>query len=410
MEECIVVGAGIAGLSAAWYLQERGVSVTVVDRAGAGQAASWGNAGQVNPAFTVPLPAPGQVRYALRSLVDRRGSLLIPLTIDPAWWKFILQFSRHCTKRRWRRAMWILTRLTEISLEEYRRLGDNGTIPRVQHDRPLLVACRKERESAHMIQEFDSVNRYHPVRYEVAAGAELREIAPYLSQDVKFGMKVFDQNYIDPRTVTGALCKAIRQRGGKLYENTPIREVVEVGDRVQVRTAAGDSLEAETAVLATGAWLPGLSGRHGLRRPVQAGRGYSFSVDLGYRPEHAVYLPGANVVCTPLQDRLRVTGLMDLRQPAAPPAPHAISRIVQGAAPAFSGVDWKARTAHWCGARPLTPDGLPLVGRSASPRVFISGGHGMWGFTHGLATSRLLADLLVGRDVPDWSNTLSPTR
>ncbi|HLR28060.1 MAG TPA: FAD-dependent oxidoreductase, partial [Ruania sp.] len=86
MTECIVVGAGIAGLSAAWYLQERGVSVTVVDRAGAGQAASWGNAGQVNPAFTVPLPAPGQVRYALRSVVDRRGSLLIPLTLDPTWW------------------------------------------------------------------------------------------------------------------------------------------------------------------------------------------------------------------------------------------------------------------------------------------------------------------------------------
>src|SRR5699024_1540526 len=148
-----------------------------------------------------------------------------------------------------------------------------------------------------MIQEFASVNRYHPVRYEVAAGAELREIAPYVRQDVKIGMKVFDQNYLDPRAVTSSVWKAIRQRGGKVYQSTPVREVVEVGDRVQARTAAGDALGAETAVLATGAWLPVLSGRHGVRRPLQAGRGYSFSVDLGYRPEHAVYLPGANVVC-----------------------------------------------------------------------------------------------------------------
>lgn len=410
MKECIIVGAGIAGLSAAWYLQERGVDVTVLDSGVAGQAASWGNAGQVNPAFTVPLPAPGQVRYALRSVVGRRGSLLIPLTLDPAWWKFVLQFSRNCTTRRWQRAMTILTHLTELSLEEYRRLGADGIIPRMRHERPLLVACTSEREAQDVIEELESVDHYHQVRYEITGGDELREVAPYLSHQLQRGLKVHDQNYLDPRAVTGSLCEAIRQRGGELSENTPVREVVEVGNRVQVRTTAGEVLEAEATVLATGAWLPELSGAHGVRRPVQAGRGYSFSVDLGYRPEHAVYLPGANVVCTPIQDRLRVTGMMDLRKPAAPPAPRAISRIVQGAAPVFSGVDWTARTAQWCGARPLTPDGLPLVGRSGSPRVFVSGGHGMWGFTHGLATSRLIADLIVGNAVPDWLNTLAPTR
>ena len=101
----IVVGAGIVGLSTAWFLQERGVSVTVVDRTGVAAGASWGNAGWIAPALSVPLNDPRTLRYALRSLPNRAAPVRIPLSTDPALWRFLLRFAVNCRESSWTRAV-----------------------------------------------------------------------------------------------------------------------------------------------------------------------------------------------------------------------------------------------------------------------------------------------------------------
>ena len=101
----VVVGAGIVGLSTAWYLQERGVDVTVVDRTGVAAGASWGNAGWISPALTLPLNSPGVLRYGLRSLLDPAAPLHIPLTADSALGVFLMQFVANCRRSSWKRAV-----------------------------------------------------------------------------------------------------------------------------------------------------------------------------------------------------------------------------------------------------------------------------------------------------------------
>ena len=101
----IVVGAGIVGLSTAWFLQERGVDVTVVDRTGVAAGASWGNAGWISPALTIPLNSPGVLRYGLRSLRDPAAPLHIPLTADSALASFLVQFAANCRRSSWKRAV-----------------------------------------------------------------------------------------------------------------------------------------------------------------------------------------------------------------------------------------------------------------------------------------------------------------
>lgn len=97
----VVVGAGVVGLSTAWFLQEHGVQVTVVDRAQVAAGASWGNAGWLSPALAIPLNEPSVLRYGLRSLLDRRAPLSIPASVDPGLWRFLLQFAGNCTWRSW---------------------------------------------------------------------------------------------------------------------------------------------------------------------------------------------------------------------------------------------------------------------------------------------------------------------
>jgi D-amino-acid dehydrogenase len=156
---------------------------------------------------------------------------------------------------------------------------------------------------------------------------------------------------------------------------------------------------SEAIVLANGAWLGSLARPFGVRQLVQAGRGYSFSVPAERVPEGPVYLPTQRVACTPLTsaagDRLRVAGMMEFRSPEAPLDARRIAAIVSATRPFLTGVDFNDREDEWVGSRPCTPDGLPLIGVTTSPRVFTAGGHGMWGVVLGPVTGRLLADRIV---------------
>ena len=146
---------------------------------------------------------------------------------------------------------------------------------------------------------------------------------------------------------------------------------------------------------------------------VQAGRGYSFTVHPDEAPKNPLYLPTQRVACTPLggpEDGLRVAGMMEFRKPGAPLDPRRIKAIIDAATPMFRGVDWEARTDEWVGSRPCTADGLPLVGRTKSARVYVAGGHGMWGVALGPLTGKLLAEQVAHDRTPDLLRHFDPLR
>ncbi len=162
--------------------------------------------------------------------------------------------------------------------------------------------------------------------------------------------------------------------------------------------------------MATGAWLGDLARQFGVRTVVQAGRGYSFSVPIAHVPAGPVYFPAQRIACTPLGDRLRVAGMMEFRKPEAKLDPRRIDAIVEAARPLLRDADLDARTFEWVGPRPCTPDGLPLIGATASPRVFAAGGHGMWGITLGPITGQLLAETITTGRTPDELPPFNPLR
>ena len=167
-------------------------------------------------------------------------------------------------------------------------------------------------------------------------------------------------------------------------------------------------------VLATGAWLPTLARQYGVRTSLRAGRGYSFSVA---QPEdertvrHPIYFPHERIVCTPLgETRIRLGGTMEFQPTDAPLAVQRIESIVANAEPLIEGLDLSDRQDQWVGARPVTVDGLPLVGPTNAPGVWVHGGHGMWGMCQGPATARLLAEQMTTGTTPAALRPLSPTR
>ncbi|RRO14118.1 FAD-dependent oxidoreductase [Saccharopolyspora rhizosphaerae] len=387
----VVVGAGVVGLSTAWFLQERGVDVTVVDRRGVASGASWGNAGYLAPAFSVPLPEPEVLRYGLRSLFDPAAPLYVPRTPDPGLWAFLARFARNCTRGRWQRSMRALAEINADALDAFDEL-DKGGVSAPTHTAPVVAAFDDAAQAGGLRAEFDRTRRSGQ---ETRLGEATTSDVPQLSSKVTTVLKIEDQRHVDPGEYTRSLAKAVEERGGRVHSDFTARDVRREGGRLVVESEQGERFSADAVVLATGAWLPQLAAKVGVQRQVRAGRGYSFTVPTDEPVPCPVYLPTVRVACTPYQGALRVAGTMEFRAPDAELDRRRIEAIVRSARPFLRGVDWDRRHDDWVGPRPVTTDGLPLIGASALPGVHVAGGHGMWGLTLGPITGRLLSDQIV---------------
>ncbi len=395
----IVVGAGIVGLSTAWFLQERGVSVTVLDRTGVAAGASWGNAGWIAPALSVPLNDPRTLRYALRTLPNRAAPVRIPLSVDPALWKFLLRFAMNCRESSWKRAVRASLTLNQECMAAYDILVANGVDAPVT-DAPITALFHSSADAEHLLEQLQRLrDAGQPSSTTELTGAALREQVPLASSAVAVGVRINGQRFVDPGRFVQALGRSVVERGAAL-DTMDVVDVRTVADGVAVQPGGGPALTADVAVIATGAWLSALVKRW-VRVPVQAGRGYSFTVPVERPALGPIYLPDVRVACTPLNQKLRVTSMMELRRPEVPASAAVVDGIVESAGRFFDGVRWAERDEIWVGPRPLSPDGRPLVGPVLENRVFVAGGHGMWGMKQGPVTGRLLAEqITTGRQPP----------
>ncbi len=405
----VVIGAGIVGLSTAWFLQERGVEVTVVDRTGVAAGASWGNAGWISPGLSIPLNEPGVLRYGLRSLLNPAAPLHVPLTADPRLWSFLARFAANCRWPSWTRAVRANLPLNEDCIEAFDALRAGGVVAATV-PAPITAAFAGPRQAEGLLRELRRLAAAgHPVDYTVLAGDELREHVPVAGPALTAGVRINDQRYIDPGSFVQALGRSVTERGATLLTGE-VTDIRSAGFRVTAFGVDGAIATADVAVVATGAWLSRLAARHRVRVPVRAGRGYSFTVPVQRPVPGPVYLPDVRVACTPYQGALRVAGTMEFRGPDDPVVPARLDAIVDSARPLLAGVAWDERTDVWVGPRPVTPDGRPVIGATGTPGVYVAGGHGMWGLTQGPITGRLLAEEITTGKQPAPLHDVAPLR
>jgi D-amino-acid dehydrogenase len=363
----IVVGAGIVGLSTAWFLQERGVDVTVVDRSGMAAGASWANAGWI---------APG---------------LIFPRHDSPA-----LQ-----------RAMRANVALNEECLRAHNVLVANGVDAPVT-EAPITAVFRSADAAERMLGRLRQLENAGQTIYVTAlSGEALREQVPLTSAAVTAGLSINAQRFVDPRRFVEAVGRSVLERGATMHR-LEIREVLSSDRGVVVCPHRGTRLTADAVVIATGARLPGLVSRW-LRVPVQVGRGYSFTVPVDRPVPGPIYLPDLGVACTPYRGALRVSGTLEFRHPRGPRVRERADAIATAASPLLDGVRWDLRTNLWVGACTATPDGRPLIGEVASG-LYVAGAHGMWGLAHGPVTGRLLAEQITTGRQPQALAEFDPLR
>ena len=397
----VIAGGGVIGVCCAYFLAKAGAAVTLVDRDEIGKGASYGNAGTV-AAGHPPLNKPSRIHQSLKLLLDPKSPLYIPVRWDPALARWLWTFRRYSTDEHLGVSMGALAPLGHATLALFDSLVSDEGLDCTYERRGYYEICRTEkgleggkRDAAMM--------RDHGYGPRVLSGGELKEIEPALLDGVVGGIHFPDAATCDPyRFVTEMADRAVGY-GATVTTGRGVVEVLGNGSGVKgVRLADGEVLEAETVVLATGAYSQELTAKFGLRLPVQAGKGYHRDLESGAGAPtmniHCV-LAETSVFCMPLDNFTRLAGTLEfsglnheLRRSRLEQLTHAAQKYVAGVG------DGPVRS-EWCGLRPCTPDGMPYVGPvPGQDGLFVATGHAMLGLTLGPVTGQIISEqVLEGR-------------
>src|SRR5690625_2010637 len=184
-QSVMVIGAGMVALSTAWFLQERGVDVTVIDQEGAAAGTTWGNAGWLTPGLSTPLPEPGVLRYGLRAALSPASPVYVPPTMNLKLLRFLLRFARTSTAHRWQTAMNSLAPINRIALESFDRLQQGGIEEPTTATERFIAAFKTEKETESMRSDLESTRRAgQRIDYKVLTGAQIHDFEPALTPAV----------------------------------------------------------------------------------------------------------------------------------------------------------------------------------------------------------------------------------
>lgn len=402
-----VVGGGAVGLTTAWYLRQRNAEVTLFEMAEPGNGASWGNAGQILPAKSLPLSEPGNLTYALKSFFKKNSPVTAPKSLSPHLVNFLLRFAQNSTASKFHKSSAEMLQLGKDAFSEYAVIEAQG-IETTRKSGPFTAAFSQRKIADGMFHEYERVRPFlESLNIEILEGAELRRREPLLEKNFKYGLQLNNQSFIDPPQFVTNLVNALNQNGTNLCNHHKVKEIKRVGGKIELNFSNGKSESFDAVVVATGAWLNRLTENHGVRMPVVAGVGYSMSVEVPHQTQGMLYFPEARLATTNYRDRLRISTFMQMTDVETPRDPRRTQRLLSLAKDVIPKAHWETVSDFWSGGRPLSGDGKPLIGSSKTEGIYINSGHGMWGITLAPVSAREISNLIMeGKPISPAFNPL----
>ena len=409
--DVLIIGAGVVGLSVAYYAASAGAKVIVLEKGEVGSGSSWGNAGLIVPSYFEPLPGPGVIGDGLKHLLNQEGYFGVKIRPDPRFMYWLVRFARHCSRREFYRHSELFMRLNQEGLQVHLELAGLGGGEYDFSQKGLLyLFLTKNRLS--QARERAARARDSGIASDVLSGEEVRAVEPAAGRAVIGGIHYVTDAGLDPAKFIEWLARQAAAWGVRIMPWTEVFDFHLGRNRVNSSFTTKGEFRAEQVVLAGGAWLTPLGRRLGVSLPVEGGRGISQTF---LRPKMNVRQPlileEHHVAVSPLPNALRITGALELSGLDLTINPDRVRGIQRSAGLYLPLIEPLRPSEVWRGLRPCTPDGLPLVGRLQSlNNVIVAGGHDTKGMTLGPLTGQHVTRLLAGQSIGDFEHRLSPAR
>jgi D-amino-acid dehydrogenase len=408
----IIVGGGIVAVTAAHRLAKAGCDVVVLEARTVGSAATHGNAAKIAIAESGPVPAPGVLLQGLKWMLKPDSPLYVKPSVAPDFIKFMLSMARHCNARDFR-----------FGLQTHLRLAEDAND---LFDEYVADGIEFEMHTAGALLAFETWERYHehcaslPVFNDFGIVPEhldhdgVHEKEPALADRITHGLFFPSDRQIEPDSLTRGLVKRCESLGVQIVEHAGVERFLRSGDTITgVVTANGAQYDGDAVVLAAGVSSGPLSAKLGVPMPIRPGKGYS--IDYSPAPVQlrtSLTLEDARVAVTPLDGMVRLAGTMEFGGFDESVNKVRVDAIRRAAAESFT--DWgdpAGAAAPWAGMRPMTPDGLPIVGKlEPLGNAYIASGHGMLGLTLAPATAEIIAEMVVHQRMPMSAIPIAPDR
>ena len=404
----LVLGSGVIGVSIAYYLARAGHEVQVLDRqSGPALETSFGNAGEVSPGYSAPWAGPGVPVKAIKWMLMTHSPLVIWPLLDPAMWRWGALMLANCTERAYAVNKARMVPIAEYSRDCLKALREETGIAYDDRAQGTLQLFRTQKQLDGTAKDIEVLNQYG-VPFEVLDRAGFVAVEPALARtQEKFvgALRLPGDETGDCFLFTNRLAEMAKELGVVFRFGLTLKGIEAAGGRITgVHTGAGVE-RADAYVVALGSHSPLMLKPIGIDIPVYPVKGYSITVpitDASGAPESTIMDETHKVAVTRLGDRIRVGGTaelagysLELREPRRRTLEHVVTDLF----PAGGDV---GKASFWCGLRPMTPDGTPVVGPTPYPELFLATGHGTLGWTMAAGTGRLMADLISGRatDIP----------
>tara|TARA_R110002073_G_scaffold75329_2_gene183800 strand:+ start:250 stop:1590 length:1341 start_codon:yes stop_codon:yes gene_type:complete len=407
--EIIIIGAGLAGVTAAWTLARHGHSVTVLDAlAGPALETSFANAGALTPSEPEPWNSPGIAGQLITSLFDPHAAMKLRLLPLPGLVPWGLRFLRNSTRARHAAASAANFALSRYSLAETQAVRDELGLEFDNLQRGTLKLCRSQ---AGLDAAILSADKLVPLglNYRVLDRAATLQLEPRLTaiaDQITGSIHYPDDESGDAHSFTASLAQAAEQAGVAFEWNTRVLELIERGGRViGVRTET-EEIETDTIILAGGHTAWSLMKPLGLHLPVRPVKGYSLTLDMSglkTRPGVPVFDEALHAIVTPMGDRLRIAGTAEIAgndKRLRPERIENLKSLVRALYPQFADQLLEGEINAWAGLRPMSADGRPFIGETRARGLWLHTGHGHLGWTQAMGSAGLLAALIDNEETP----------
>ena len=395
--EVIVIGAGIVGLSTAYYLAKAGHKVIVLEKTDGTDGCSYGNAGFIAPSHFIPLSAPGIVAKGLRWMLNPESPFYIRPRLNLSLARWGWQFMQHATHKHVEASKKLLSDLTMLSLDLHQQFANEQQLP--LKNSGIIMFCQTESCLKHEI-ELAEMAKDFGLESEVLDLEQLQAHDPGVRHTGAGAVLFKDDAYMDPGVFMRQMQEAVKDLGVQVLRNQEVVDFEKDNQKITKVITRSGAFAADEVVLATGSFSVPVVKLLGHKMLLEPGKGYSVDwYEQSKIPQASYILVEARVAVTPMGDFVRLAGTMELDGINLRVNPRRVAgflKSIEGYLPEYKYAETK-NLPVWAGLRPCSPDGLPYLGRDSKyQNLIVATGHAMVGFTLGPVTGKLVAEIIAG--------------
>jgi len=407
-----IIGGGIIGLCCAYYLEKEGHQVTVIDKGNFNKGASYVNAGYITPSHIIPLSAPGIISKGLKWMLNPASPFYMKPRMDLDFFKWAWKFKSFANNKHVERSIKPILDINILSRELYQDLKNSEDFDFHYEHNGLLMAYKTDKMGE---EEWKVGQRAIEEGLEVSllSHEDLRQIEPNAQLNVKGAIYFKSDAQMTPTEFMPQLLNHLKSKGVSINAEETVQNIATQANSVRSITTDKAHYNFDEVVLASGAWTQKLAHQLGLKIWLQAGKGYSINVQRPTGISLPTILCEAKAAVSPMHGFTRFAGTMEIggiNHNISKVRVKAIAKAAESYYHNLSIKDNEMETAN-CGLRPVSPDGLPYIGRVHSlNNITIATGHAMMGWSMGPATGKLVTEIISDQRNSIAINAFLPDR